>query len=318
MSQAQRRLAAIMFTDMVGYSALAQRNEELSLDLLDEHRRLLRPLFAEFDGRVIGAAGDGFHVEFASARTSVMQDKRTSKNARDIGRELGVATILEGSVRKAGTTVRIFVQLIDAGSDEHLCSETYDRELTDIFAIQSDVAQQITEALNAQVSSDERARLDHRPTDESIHVAIDLFRRAIALDPRYAPAHVGLADSYIVLGNFGTYPPHSIYPEARAAAERALAIDPSLAEAYASPVWIAFLRLGLDDRPKVFEWLERACDEREGWLRVLGTSWFFDEVRDTPRFQAVLERIGLADVRPPVASNAAVSEVPHGDRSRDR
>ncbi len=660
MSQVQRRLAAIMFTDMVGYSALTQRNEELALELLEEHRRLLRPLFSEYGGHVIDTAGDGFLVEFPSAlqavrcaieaqktlsgrnasvpaertiqirigvhlgdvvfsegdvygdgvniaarlepfaepggicisqqvydqvhtkigvplvsmgkpalknietpievyrvalpwqpgvpvarrdgdgatsraaqtvraverasiavlplvnlspdpeneyfsdgltediltqlsrirrlkvisRTSVMQYKRTPKNVREIGRELGVATILEGSVRKAGNKVRISVQLIDAGTDEHLWSEAYDRELTDIFAIQSDVAQQITDALNAQVSAEERARLDHRPTDnleayqaylrgrflwnqrtdESVSAAIDLFRRATELDPKYASAHVGLAESFIVLSNFGTYRPIGIYPEAKAAALRALEIDASLGEAYASlgnikanfdwdwsgaerafvraielrpsyanahhwyalylgtrgraeealsqirrareldplspiiasnvaatyftshrydealaaadeaiamhpefrmvhmyrgwvlllqgayadaipslvvagemprahvaiqaclgyayaklgepekavkiataladqykvawasPVWIAFAYLGLGDRPKVFEWLERGIQDRDGWLRVLRTSWFFDEVRATPQYQVVLETIGLADV----------------------
>lgn len=662
MSQVQRRLAAIMFTDMVGYSALAQRNEELALELLEEHRRVLQPLFSGSGGRVIDTMGDGFLVEFPSAlaavrcaieaqraldarnragpperairirigihlgdvvfsednvygdgvniaarleplaepggiclsqqvydqvhtkidvpltsmgapalknirttievyrvilpwqpdvpvatrhaataspsaqtatatavertsiavlplvnlspdpeneyfsdgltediltqlsrirrlkvisRTSVMQYKRTQKNVREIGRELGVATILEGSVRKAGNKVRISVQLIDAGTDEHLWSETYDRELTDIFAIQSDVARQITDALKAQVSAEERARLDHRPTDnleayqaylrgrflwnqrtdEGVNAAIDLFRRATALDQRYAPAYVGLADAYIVLGNFGTYRPNSIYPEGKAAALRALQIDASLGEAYASlgnikanydwdwsgaerafvkaielrpsyanahhwyalylgtrgrpeealreirrareldplspaitsnvaatfftsrrydealaavdeaiamhpefrtahmyrgwvlllkrsyadavssliaagegsprahiaieaclgyayaklgerdraekiaalltgryegawasPVWIAFAYLGLGDRAAVFEWLERGLQDRDGWLRVLRTSWFFDEIRETPQYQAALEKIGLADV----------------------
>jgi TolB-like protein/Flp pilus assembly protein TadD len=659
MSQAQRRLAAIMFTDMVGYSALAQRSEELALALLEEHRQILHPLFAGYGGRVIDTMGDGFLVEFPSAlqavrcameaqqalgarnasagperairirigihlgdvvfsednvygdgvniaarleplaepggivisqqvydqvhtrlgapltsigrpalknirtpievyrvalprtagalaatgdaatpppaaasttverasiavlplanlspdpeneyfsdgltediltqlsrirrlkvisRTSVMQYKRTQKNVREIGRELGVATVLEGSVRKAGNKVRISVQLIDAGTDEHLWSETYDRELTDIFAIQSDVARQITDALKAQVSVEERARLDHRPTDnmeayqaylrgrflwnqrtdEGVNAAIDLFRRATELDPKYAPAYVGLAEAYIVLGNFGTYRPTSIFPDAKAAALTALELDASLGEAYASlgnikanydwdwrgaerafvtaielrpsyanahhwyalylgtrgrseealreirrareldplspaitsnvaatyftshrydealaavdeaiamhpefrtahmyrgwvlllkrayadavpsliaagegsprahvaidaclayayakhgepekavriatalahrydaawasPVWIAFAYLGLGDRARVFEWLERGLQGRDGWLRVLKTSWFFDEIRETPQYQAVLEKIGLADV----------------------
>jgi len=651
MSQVERRLAAIMFTDMVGYSALTQRNEELALELLEEHRRLIRPVFSSHGGRVIDTAGDGFHVEFGSAlqavrcaietqrtlsdrnasgpperairirigihvgdvvfsdgqvygdgvniaarlepfaepggicisqqvydqvqtkidvplatigkpalkniqtpievyrvvlpwqvetrapsstalgpsvqdrrsiavlplanlspdpeneyfsdgltedilthlskvqrlkvisRTSVMQYKKTSKNLRDIGRELGVAAILEGSVRRAANKVRISVQLIDATTDEHLWAETYDRELADIFAIQSDVAERITDALKAHVSPEEQARIEHRPTanleayeaylkglflwnqraDESVNAGITHFQRAIELDARFAPAYVGLADSYIVLGNFGTYRPQVVYPKAKAAALKALELDDTLGEAYASlanikagyewdwvgaeraylkaielrpgyatahhwyalhlgctgesdqaisrirraqeldplsliiavnvgvvyfyarrydeamkviqaasemrplspiphwylgfillakdavaealsplrraeelssgfdvpsratlgytyarlgerekaldiaatltdryhnvyasPVWIAFLYEGLGDRLKALEWLNQACDDRDGWLRLLKTWTFFDDIRDTPEYQELLTKIGLA------------------------
>ncbi|MDQ7858314.1 MAG: adenylate/guanylate cyclase domain-containing protein [Armatimonadota bacterium] len=657
----ERRLAAIMFTDMVGYSALTQRDEELALELLDEHRRLLRPVFAAHGGRVIDMAGDGFLLEFASAlaavrgaidaqraledrnaaappehqilirigihlgdvvftegdaygdgvniaarlepvaepggicvsqqvydqvagkidlplesmgkpalknirtpvevyrvvlasrpaaadpdparsvpgeappapapaaksiavlplanlspdpeneyfsdgltddilaqlskirglkvisRTSAMQYKRTAKNVREIGRELGVATILEGSVRKAGNTVRISVQLIDAATDEHLWADTYDRELADIFAIQSEVARRIADALQARASPEERARIDRRPTssleayqaylrglflwnqrtDASVNAGIEQFRRALALDPEYAPAHVGLAESYIVLGNFGTYRPAAIYPAARAASLRALEIDEALGDAhaslaqvklsydwdwagaeqafrraielrpgsanahhwyalylsamgrsdealgeigrareldplsaaigtnvaailfsarrydqalvaareavalhpefriahvylgtillltgayadalaalqkadepapgtnvlttamlgyararlgyreqavqtaagladryrraYASPVWIAFLHQGLGDPAQTLAWLDRACRDRDGWLRLLGTSPFFDDIRDAPEYLRVLGTMGLAPGTP--------------------
>jgi len=654
MTVSERRLAAIMFTDMVGFSALAQRNEALALELLDEHFSLLRPLIPKHGGHEIKTIGDSFMAEFASplqalqcaiamqkvlsihnagtsserqiairvgihlgdvehragdvfgdgvniaarleplaepggicitqqiydhvhnkidfplvsmgrpemkniqipielyrvilpwqrepqgpgpgaagpaprpeardrksiavlplanlspdpeneyfsdgltediltqlskiqrlkviSRTSVMQYKKTSKNLRDIGRELGVATILEGSVRKAANKVRISVQLIDASTDEHLWAETYDRELADIFAIQSDVARQITDALKAHVSPEERARIDHRPTenleayqaylkglflwnqrtDQSVNAGIVEFKQAVDLDPLYAPAHVGIADSYVVLGNFGTYRPKDIYPVAKAAALKALEIDGTLGEAhaslaqvhvnydwdwpgaerafnraielrpsyatahhwyalylaatgrfdralveirhaqeldprsaaiaanvgavyftarrygealtairtaaeinpqfrnthlyqgwvlslmgshaealpalrkadelssgsdvtigavlgyayaklgdrekalsiaaaltarhrvtYASPVWIALVHLGLGDRPKAIEWLETACEDRDGWLRVIKTAEFFDELRDSPRFAGVLRTIGL-------------------------
>lgn len=96
------------------------------------------------------------HLKVIS-RTSVMQYKKTAKNLREIGRELGVATILEDSVRRAATKVRISVQLIDAATDEHLWAETYDRNLVDIFAIHSDVAQQVADALKERVSPEERA-----------------------------------------------------------------------------------------------------------------------------------------------------------------
>lgn len=641
-----------MFTDMVGYSALAQRDEELSIEVLEEHRRLLRPVFSAYGGDVIDTVGDGFHVAFASAlqavrcaieaqrtlhdrntsvqperriqirvgihvgdvvfgdgnvdgdgvniaarlepfaeaggicisqqvydqvhtkldvrlatmgkpllknigmpieiyrvvlpwqataavptgsvasrptaldkrsvavlplanlspdaeneyfsdgltedilthlsrirhlkvisRTSVMQYKKTTKNMREIGKDLAVAAILEGTVRRAGNKVRISVQLIDAGTDEHLWAESYDRELADIFAIQSDVARQIADALNAHVTADERARIEHRPTDsleayqeylkgrflwdqrtdESVNAGIERFKRAVAIDPGYAPAYVGLADSYIVLGNFGTYKPRVIDPLAKGAALKALEIDRGLGEAYASlgniqqnydwdwagaersflkaievrpsyanahhwyalylnvvgrfdqarteiqraqeldplspmiasnastpylvlrrydealaligraiekypgfrtahmyrgwilllmgayadalpallhadalstdadvvirsalgftyarvgdgrkaqsiaavlsdryttsyasAVWIAFLQLGLGDHERALEWLERAYEDHDSWVRALRYA-FFDEIRSTPRFQDILQRLGLAD-----------------------
>src|SRR3981081_1009078 len=99
------------------------------------------------------------------SRTSVMSYRGSgTHNARDIGKALGVATLLEGSVRRIGNRVRVNVQLINANNDEHIWAEDYDRELTDVFAIQTDLAQKIAAALQARLSSNEKARLDNRPT----------------------------------------------------------------------------------------------------------------------------------------------------------
>ena len=472
----QRKLAAIMFTDMVGYSALAQKNEALSLELLEEHRRLLRPLFTKHGGREIETVGDAFFVEFTSAldavrcaieiqktlftrnasavqerrillriglhlgdvvyvgehvhgdgvniaarvqplaepggicvsedvarqvqnktgvpivmlgkgelknirmpvslyklvmpwekkrlpfsdrlsfalrkkkthrygilalaiavlvslyvlfpsraplgdrisiavlpfknlnedreseyfsdgitedviahlskirklkvisRTSIMHYKNSEKSLKDIGRELDVATILEGSVRRQGNLVRIVAELIDAYNDENLWAETYDRELTQIFAIQSDVAQNIAAALRAKISPEEKERIEKKATGsveaydlylkgryhwnkripDELREGIEYFEHALDKDSTYALAYAGLADSYTLLGNFNILPPHEAYPKAKAVAAKALEIDDGLAEAHTS---LAFAIMFYDwDWPRAEREFKRAID----------------------------------------------------------
>ena len=154
------------------------------------------------------------------ARTSVMQYKNTEKRIRDIGRELGVAAILEGSVRRADSRVCITSQLVDAKTEEHLWAETYDRDLTDIFAIQSDVARKIASALKAALSPDERERIESRPTEnleaydyylkgnyywdnyidlEGNEKAARMYEKAVELDPEFALAYARLAIVHFAL-----------------------------------------------------------------------------------------------------------------------
>ena len=101
------------------------------------------------------------------SRTSVMSYRDGTRNAREIGKALGVATLLEGSVRRIGNRVRVNVKLINADNDEHIWAEDYDRDLTDVFAIQSDLAKKISATLQAKLSPNEKARLDRRPTERS-------------------------------------------------------------------------------------------------------------------------------------------------------
>jgi len=409
----KRELAAIMFTDVAGYTALSQRDERLALELLEEHARLLRRHFQRHGGREIKALGDGFLVEFPSALqaaecavaiqrslaernaglppkrhihiriglhlgdivrrggdvfgdavniasrlqalaepggvclsgqvyaqvwnkleeklvplgkkrlkhvevpvevyrvilksedtpvppggkwriavlpfanispdpadeyfadgmteeliftlskierlrviayTSVMAYKGRQVTVSQVGRELRVGMVVEGSVRKAGNRLRITVQLVDVDSEEHLWSQVYDRELEDVFAIQSDIAQQVAQALEVKVLAGERARLRHRPTrnmeayklylkgryfwnartEEGFKKAIRCFKRAIEVDPTYALAYTGLADVYSVVPFFLPVPPKEAFPRAREAALRALELDDDLAEAHAS------------------------------------------------------------------------------------
>jgi adenylate cyclase len=414
--QDERRLAAIMFTDMVGYTALGQRDEPLSLALAAEAKKLLRPIFLRHNGREVKTMGDGFLVEFPSAldavkcaydvqratrefnislpsekkirlrvgvhlgdvvdsqgdisgdavnvasrieplaedggvcltrqvydhvqnkfelplaslgskslknvsaplevykmvmpwseekatpstqldkrriavlpfanispdskdeyfadgmteelistisnmrelsvisRTSVMGYKGTSKKIREIGQELEVGSVLEGSVRKAGNRMRVTVQLINVGSDKHLWAQSYDRELDDVFAVQSDIAKRVAEALRITILPEEERRIEKRPTkdiaayafylrgrsqwnkrsDEGLRSAIEFFHKAIAIDPGYALAYSGVADSYAVLAINGHIPKTEGLPKAKEYAIKALEIDDTLAEAHVS------------------------------------------------------------------------------------
>jgi adenylate cyclase len=172
-----------------------------------------------------------------------------------------VATLLEGSVRRAGSRVRIVAQLIDAGTDEHLWAETYDRELTDIFAIQSEVAEHIASALRAELSHDERVRLGREPTadmlayqfylqgrhalilfdEDGMRRAIEWFEKAVERDASYALAHAGIALAYAELGEVGAMRPSEAFPRAQAASARALEIDDELSEAHTTAALIRFV-----------------------------------------------------------------------------
>src|SRR5881396_3257463 len=188
------------------------------------------------------------------SRSSVMPYRGDAvRNAREIGKALGVATLLEGSVRRVGNRVRVNVQLINANNDEHIWAEDYDRDLTDVFAIQTDLAQKIASALQAKLSPNEKARLDRRPTQnpdayllfvqahdyanraEMFHdtslKAEPLFEQAIKLDPNFAAAFAGLsmAESW-AYHSFDPVP--SRREKARLNAEEALRLQPDLPEAH--------------------------------------------------------------------------------------
>src|SRR5437868_5160149 len=188
------------------------------------------------------------------SRMSVMSYRGDGlRTAREIGKALGVATLLEGSVRRIGNRVRVSVQLIDANNDEHVWAEDYDRDLTDVFAIQTDLAQKIASSLEARLSPNEKARLDHRPTQnpdayllfieahdyanqpdrlrETSLKAEQLYEQAIKLDPNFALAFAGL--SIIESWMYHSYEPTAArWEKARRNADEALRLQPDLPEGH--------------------------------------------------------------------------------------
>ncbi len=438
MPDGARRLAAIMFTDMVGYTALGQRNESLSLALVEEQRKLIRPILSRHKGREVKTIGDAFLVEFPSAldavrcaydiqraareynisapieqrihlrvgvhlgdvvesqgdisgdavnvasrieplaedggvcitrqvfdhvqnkfelplvslgakslknvslpmevfrmvmpweaekatpssqpdkrriavlpfanlssdpeegyfadgmteelitslsgvrqltviaRTSVMKYKGSQKGASDVGKELNVGTLIEGSVRKAGNRVRITAQLIDAATEGHLWAQNYDRQLDDVFAIQSEIAEKVAGELRIRLVDSEKRTLEKKPTENieaytyflrgrelfreeteaSLRQAISLFEKAIELDSRFARAYVGVAECHQWLAS--GYEPFDVSLSiVKSSLERAIDLDPNLPGAHAS---LSEMFFNEDDMPGMETEARRALD----------------------------------------------------------
>jgi TolB-like protein/Tfp pilus assembly protein PilF len=197
------------------------------------------------------------------SRTTAMRYKGTTKPPREIGAELGVATVLEGGVRMADGRVRVSVQLVDAGTEQHVWAETYDRELADIFAIQSDIARRIAGALKSALAPATAAAAQaaaptadmeayrlylrgrffwNRRTEEGLRLAIRQFEEALARDPELALAHAGLADAYVVLPFHSTADRAVAHDTARSASERAIELDPRLGAPHAALGYVHFWR----------------------------------------------------------------------------
>jgi len=186
------------------------------------------------------------------ARTSSFSFKGKHVDLRAIGEQLNVRTVLEGSVRKSGNRLKITVQLVNAADGYHLWSETYDREMKDVFAIQEEIANAIVQRLEVTLDSQQhplfRAGTDKLEAFKLYTQGRSLFfqrgphllrsvehcRQAVALDPKYALAWSGLADAYNMVGFYGLTHPEACLPQAKEAAQRAIGLDPSLAEAHTS------------------------------------------------------------------------------------
>lgn len=204
---------------------------------------------------------EGLHV---AARTSGFQFKGKNYDVREIGRRLGVGAVLEGSVRKEGNWLRITAQLNSTSDGYHLWSETYDREMTQVFAIQEEISRAIVETLKLRVAEKGSGPLVKRHTEnpeahdlylrgryfwnrrgeEGAQKSIQYFQQAIEKDPHYALAYAGLADAYLSLAfsfDAGTVPPAQATPRAKAAALKALELDDHLAPAHISLAFVSFL-----------------------------------------------------------------------------
>ena len=188
------------------------------------------------------------------SRTSTQRFKHSPENLPEIADRLGVANILEGTVQKETDRVLVTVKLIRAATDAHLWGESFDRKLTDIFAVESEIATKVASELRAKLTGPEQNALAARPTENAqayelyqygryfwnkrtgadLTKAIEYFEKAVAEDPKFALAYAGLADAYVLLSGFAAASPKESLPKARAAAEQALALDDSLAEAHSS------------------------------------------------------------------------------------
>lgn len=245
---AMASIAVLPFVDMS-----AQKDQEYFSDGVAEE--ILNAL-SQVDGlRVIG-------------RTSSFSFKGRNEDLRGIGEKLGVAHLLEGSVRKSGSHIRVTAQLIEASGGSHLWSKVYDRKLTDIFAVQDEIARGVVAALKAKLLPPARAAYRtasleahdlylkgryfwNKRNPEALRKAEEYFAQAVRADPGYALAYVGLADTLGLRNEYEAVSSADVLPGAKRAALRALEIDPSLAEAHAS--------LGLVYWHE-FEW-NRALDE---------------------------------------------------------
>jgi TolB-like protein/Flp pilus assembly protein TadD len=188
------------------------------------------------------------------ARTSTQRFKSAPENLPNIAKQLGVMNILEGSVQKANDQVRVNVQLINAMTEAHLWAEFYDRKLTDIFAVESDIAKTIADTLQAKLTGSEKQMMAAQPTTDTtayelyhkgrslwgkrtgdnIPKAIDYFNQAIAKDPNYALAYAGLAQAYILVPFYAGADRLEAFGKAKEAALKALRLDSNLAEAHAA------------------------------------------------------------------------------------
>jgi adenylate cyclase len=431
-----RALKAIMLTDIVGYSSLFQKNEALALQLLQEHRRVVRSFFQKYSGREVKTMGDAFLVEFASSleavkcafdiqratreanngrmpdgqvqlrigvhlgevlhdqndvlghavnvasrielfampggivvsqqvydhiknnfefpltsigkrelkgvgetlevfrvvmpwekppaaneevilpreriailpfanmspdpndeyfadgmteeiistvsgisglkvisRTSVMGYKGTTKKVEEIGRELKVGSVLEGSFRKAGNRIRVTTQLIKVSDDEHLWAQNYDRDMDDVFEVQSDVAKQVADALRVRILTPEIERIERKPTEnatsyalylkgrylwnkrtmEEVGKAIECFEQALKEDPAFALGYVGIADCCLILANNFGVEKEANKERAQKMLNKALELDPGLAEAHATKGFALLIEDRLEESKEEFE-----------------------------------------------------------------
>jgi TolB-like protein/class 3 adenylate cyclase/Flp pilus assembly protein TadD len=261
------------------------------------------------------------------SRTSTQHFKSSPDNLPQIAKQLGVANILEGSVQRSADQVRVNVQLIKAATDAHLWADTFDRKLTDMFAVESEIAQSIAQTLQARLSGSEKTAIAKRPTANTeayefylkgrffwnkrtgadLRTAIEYFNQALGKDPAYALAYAGLADSYGLLHAFGAASPRDSFPQARAAAQKALELDETLAEAHTS----------LANVLSVYDW-DFAASDRE-FQRAIELNpnyatahhWYGESLGVTKRFdEAVAEEKRAQELDPlSLIINADLGEV---------
>lgn len=259
------------------------------------------------------------------SRTSVERYRDTRESIPEIGKALGVATILEGGVQRSGKTVRITVQLIEAATDKHLWSETFDRELTaeNLFAVQSQISTEIARLLKVVMTADDVSQISRIPTSnleaynqfvagrealrertgKSIRAGLAHFRKAVELDPDYAQAHAGIAESLWLSTDYGSVPSESVIPEIKEEIALALKLDPALGEAYALS---GTLSRDLDGFEAAEEKFRKAMELSPNYSRSY--HWFSLALRDEGRYEEALAVIRKARALDPDDPTIAVVE----------
>jgi TolB-like protein/Tfp pilus assembly protein PilF len=194
------------------------------------------------------------------SRTSAMHYKGTHKKLPEIASELNVDALVEGSVARSGSHVRINAQLVHARTDQHLWARQYERELTDILVLQADVAGAIAHEIQVTLTPQEQARLTltrrvnpeayeaflrgcffwNKRTEDGLKKGLECFQHSVGKDPSFALAHVGLADSYSMLAFWGLAAPHEVSPKGKTAADKAMEMDENLGEGHAARGWVQF------------------------------------------------------------------------------
>jgi tetratricopeptide (TPR) repeat protein/predicted Ser/Thr protein kinase len=248
--------------------------------------------------------------------SSVMRFRDPERDIKEIGRELGVAAVLEGSIQKEDSRIRLSAQLINVADGAHLWSQTYDREVNSVFAIQDEISRAIVDVLKIRLLGDDRTAFVKRHTDnleaynaytqgrflwnkrteEHILKSIEYFEKAIELDPDYALAYVGLADAYAVLpSNVGT-PVEEVLPKAREAVKKALELDDELAEAHASLGLISGMGEERENAEKEFL---RAIELNPGY--AYAHYWYSTWLGSMGRTEAEMREVEIASELDPLS-----------------
>jgi eukaryotic-like serine/threonine-protein kinase len=270
------------------------------------------------------------------SRTSVMQYKGTKKSLPEIGRSLHVDAVVEGSVLRSGDRVRISAELVEASTDRQLLAQSYERDIRDVLALQSEIAQAITKEIRIKLTSQEQARLVttvpvdprafeaclkgryfwNKRTAEGFFRGVEYFEQGITADDKYAPAYAGLADSYLMLAEYGLLPPNEALPKAKAAAAKALALDDTLSEAHTS--------LGSIAEDYEWDWVgaqrefRRAIELNQG--SATAHQWYAEFLAAMGRFDEALSEISRAREIDPLSLiiNSVMGEVLYESRQYDQ
>ncbi|HXW37099.1 MAG TPA: ATPase domain-containing protein [Nitrososphaerales archaeon] len=230
------------------------------------------------------------------ARTSVMTYKNRERKAAEIGRELSVVSLIEGSVRKAGNRIRVTAQLINTDTEVHLWSSHYDKDMDDIFAVESDIAERVASELKIRLLDSEKHTIEKKATgdtvaytyylrgmqlarvglgEEPLRQALSLFEDAVARDPKFARGYVGIAECYQGMANRGYIPYYEGLEKGRASALKALEMDPDLAEAH---VRLSGIMLNVDENQKGTNELKEALElnpnlaDAHAWVAIMAAN----------------------------------------------